>query len=195
MSSALSRSLDPVDVANLMAEHLARAAGRRPGADQRLGPRRRPGPDARVVPTRAARDARRLLPARGLPETLRVLEQGGISVIDTEDPAADAAEVAFLREVGMRGLVMLPLVAKGEAIGLVELASRAARRPTRARSRSCGRWPTRRRWPSRTPGCTRRRATSRTATRSPGSSTTGTSTSACPRRSCARSGPGGRCRS
>jgi predicted signal transduction protein with EAL and GGDEF domain len=53
-----------------------------------------------------------------------VLEEGIITVIDAEDPAADPAEVQLLRRDGMRGLVMLPLIAKGEAIGLVELTSR-----------------------------------------------------------------------
>ena len=128
MSSALSRSLNPVDVANLMAEHLARAAG----ADQAQISDWVRG-DGRVrtlgsYPPELRETLDDYYPLEGYPETLRVLEEGGISVIDTEDPAADAAEVAFLREVGMRGLVMLPLVAKGEAIGLVELASQG--RPT-----------------------------------------------------------------
>jgi diguanylate cyclase (GGDEF)-like protein len=123
MSSALSRSLDPVDVANLIAEHLARAAG----ADQaQISDWDRSGGRLRTLGSyppelRATLDD--YYPLEGFPETQRVLEKGGISVIDTEDPAADRAEAAFLREVGMRGLVMLPLVAKGAAIGLVELAS------------------------------------------------------------------------
>src|SRR6188472_1056960 len=123
MSSALSRSLNPVDVANLIAEHLARAAG----ADQAQISDWDRG-DGRVrtlgsYPPELRETLDDYYPLEGFPETLRVLEEGGISVIDTEDPTADQAEVAFLREVGMRGLVMLPLVAKGEAIGLVELAS------------------------------------------------------------------------
>ena len=50
MSSALSRSLDPVAVADLMAEHLARAVGRPAGPDQRVGPRRRPAAHAGLLP-------------------------------------------------------------------------------------------------------------------------------------------------
>ena len=46
-------------------------------------------------------------------------------VIDTDDPAADRAEVALLRQDGYRSVVMLPLVAKGQSIGLVELISRS----------------------------------------------------------------------
>ena len=57
----------------------------------------------------------------GFPETRRVLETQAISTVDTLDPAADPAEVALLRRDGQRALVMIPLVAKGETIGLVEL--------------------------------------------------------------------------
>jgi diguanylate cyclase (GGDEF)-like protein len=62
----------------------------------------------------------------GFPETLRVLERGITTIIDAEDPAADAAEAALLRREGNRILVMLPLVAKGQPIGLVELFSKTA---------------------------------------------------------------------
>ena len=86
--------------------------------------------------------------------------------IDAEDPAADPAEVALLRKDGNRMLVMLPLIAKGEAIGLVELFSRGEIHwPTPSAWSWPGRWPTRRPWPSRTRGCTRTPASSPTATR------------------------------
>ncbi|HEU0243250.1 MAG TPA: diguanylate cyclase [Candidatus Limnocylindrales bacterium] len=128
MSSALTRSLDPVDVANLMAEHLARAVG----ADQaQISDWDRPNDRLRTLGCFPA-DLRPSLddfyPLEGYPVTSRVLEEGAISVIDAEIPDADPAEVELLRKDGMRGLVMLPLVAKGEAIGLVELTSRG--RPT-----------------------------------------------------------------
>ena len=128
MSSALSRSLDPHDVASLMAEHLARAVG----ADQ-----------AQISDWDRANDRLRTLgafpaerpvtldafyPLAGFPLTRRVLEDGVIAVVDADDPGADPAEATLLRREGMRGLVMLPLMAKGEAIGLVELTSRG--RPT-----------------------------------------------------------------
>ena len=124
MSSALSRSLNPVDVANLIAEH-----SRGPWAP--TSPRSATG----TGPTTGSRtlgcwpaELRPTLddfyPLQGYPVTSRVLEDGAISVIDAESPDADPAEVELLRRDGMRGLVMLPLVAKGEAIGLVELTSR-----------------------------------------------------------------------
>ena len=124
MSSALSRSLDPHDVANLMAEHLARAIG----ADEaqisdwdRVNDRVRTlgcYPAERQATVDAYYD---LAP---FPLTRRVLEDGTIAIVDAEDPDADRAEVELLRREGMRGLVMLPLIAKGEAIGIVELSSR-----------------------------------------------------------------------
>jgi diguanylate cyclase (GGDEF)-like protein len=121
MSGALSRSLDPTAVANLLAEHLARAVG----AER-----------AQVSDWDAAQDRIRTLgchpaemretladyyPLAGYPQTRRVLEQLTLETVDADDPEADEAEVELLRAEGSRGLIMLPLVAKGEAIGLVEL--------------------------------------------------------------------------
>ena len=57
------------------------------------------------------------------PETRRVLEQQVTVMVDVEDPAADRAEVATLREEGARMLAMIPLIAKGQSVGLVELTS------------------------------------------------------------------------
>jgi diguanylate cyclase (GGDEF)-like protein len=128
MSSALSRSLNPVEVANLMAEHLARAVG----ADEaQISDWDRAGGRLRTLgcyPSELRGSIDDFYMVEGFPATRQVLLDGTIAVLDTEDPGADPAEVALLRQEGMRGLVMLPLVAKGEAIGLVELTSRG--RPT-----------------------------------------------------------------
>jgi diguanylate cyclase (GGDEF)-like protein len=124
MNSALSRSLDPVDVANLMAEHLARAVG----ADEaQISDWDRAGDQLRTLgcfPAALRATIDDFYPLTGFPTTRRVLQDGTIAVVDAEDPDADPAEVALLRQEGMRGLVMLPLIAKGEAIGIVELTSR-----------------------------------------------------------------------
>ena len=58
------------------------------------------------------------------PETLRVLERQETLIIDADDEHADQAEVALMRQDGNRVLAMLPLVAKGQSIGLVELFSK-----------------------------------------------------------------------
>jgi diguanylate cyclase (GGDEF)-like protein len=128
MSSALSRTLDPRAVADLMAAHLAQAVG----ADQaQISDWDRANDRLRTlgcypVSTRAEMDD--FYPLGDYPMTRRVLEAGVIEVVDAESADADEAEARLLRHDGMRGLVMLPLVVNDEAIGLVELAS--AGRPT-----------------------------------------------------------------
>lgn len=129
MSSALSRSLDPRDVANLIAEHLARAVGASQAqisdwdrADDRL---RTLG----CFPAGQREAMKDYYPLEGFPLTRSVLRDGVLAMVDVADPNADPAEVALLLADGMRGLVMLPLIVKGEAIGLVELVS-----PTRPSS-------------------------------------------------------------
>ncbi len=128
MSSALSRSLDPHAVADLMAEHLTRALG----ADQaQISDWDRTNGRLRTLgcfPTAVRGDLDDFYPLDGFPLTQHVLDAGVIEVVDAEDPNADAAEVALLRQIAMRGLVMLPLIANGETIGIVELVSRG--RPT-----------------------------------------------------------------
>ncbi len=121
MSSALSRSLDPAAVADIIATHIARAVG---------------SGSAEISLWEVAEDRLRTLgrhpsPQRGqvgdtydlarFPMTRRVLEHRIIATVDVEDPDADQAEVALLRAEGNGGLVMLPLVAKDQGIGLVEL--------------------------------------------------------------------------
>lgn len=126
MSSELSASLDSRQVANLMAGHLAQAMGadecaisywdRSSGRVESLG----------YHPPLRAAEMEPYFEVAGFPETLRALERQEVVIIDAHDPAADPAEVALLNREGNRMLVMLPLVAKGQAIGLVELFSQAA---------------------------------------------------------------------
>ncbi|HEY4632620.1 MAG TPA: diguanylate cyclase, partial [Candidatus Limnocylindrales bacterium] len=123
MSGELAESLDPRQVANLMAGHLARAMGadecaisywdRAAGHVDTLG----------YHPPLRLEQMEPFFTVAGFPETLRVLERHETVVIDAEDPAADPAEVALMVRDGNRMLVMLPLMAKGQAIGLVELFS------------------------------------------------------------------------
>lgn len=124
MSGELSESLDPRQVANLMARHLANAMtvdecaisywDRPSGRVESLG----------YWPPLRNDEMEPFFLVSGFPETLRTLERQDTVIIDTEDPEADPAEVALLTRDGNRMLVMLPLVAKGQSIGLVELFSR-----------------------------------------------------------------------
>jgi diguanylate cyclase (GGDEF)-like protein len=124
MSSELSGSLDPRQVANLMAGHLARAMGADECAISYWDR------DANQVESLGYHPPLRLeemepsFDVSGFPETLRTLERQEVVIIDARDPGADPAEVALLDREGSRMLAMLPLVAKGQTIGLVELFSR-----------------------------------------------------------------------
>ncbi|MDP2349743.1 MAG: diguanylate cyclase [Chloroflexota bacterium] len=124
LSSGLSRSLDPHDVANLIAEHLLLAFGAEQAVisdwDQQNDRVRTLG----SYPVSLRGTVEPFYPLAQYPLTRRVLDEGVIVVVDAEDPEVDAAEAEILRADGMGGLVMLPLIAKGEAIGLVELVSR-----------------------------------------------------------------------
>jgi diguanylate cyclase (GGDEF)-like protein len=123
MSSALSASLDPRQVANLIADHIARAMG----VDEcAISYWDRPGQRVLTLGYYPIQGGDKLEPSfdiRGYPETRRVLETQVTVTIDAEDPQGDQAERALLRRDGNRMLAMLPLVAKGESIGLVELIS------------------------------------------------------------------------
>ncbi|HSO30034.1 MAG TPA: GAF domain-containing protein, partial [Candidatus Sulfomarinibacteraceae bacterium] len=123
MSSELSQTLDPRQVGALIARHLTVALG----------------VDACAISSWDVAGDRLVslggYPDRGLlayqpayllseyPETRRVLETKRTVTIDTTDPTADPAEVAILRQRGHRLLWMVPLIAKGQSVGLVELMS------------------------------------------------------------------------
>ena len=126
MSGELSESLDSRQVANLTAGHLARAMGVDECAISYWD-----RPSARVeslgyFPSHRLEELEPFFDVAGFPDTLRVLERQAVVIVDAEDPAADPAEVELLVRDGNRMLVMLPLVAKGQSIGLVEMFSRAS---------------------------------------------------------------------
>ena len=54
-------------------------------------------------------------------------------IVDIDDPDADPAEAAYLQSIGSKSLVMLPLVVRGESIGIVELSAKRDRRVHRSR--------------------------------------------------------------
>ena len=123
MSSQLSASLDSRQVANLIARHLAMAME----VDEcAISYWDRPG--QRVATLGYYPEARddELTPFYDIsdyPQTRRVLEEQATVIIAADDPDADPAELDLLAPEGHRSLVMLPLVAKGQSIGLVELIS------------------------------------------------------------------------
>ncbi len=101
--------------------------------------------DSRLVRTLAEYDATgKRLPdtetydVRKYPLTRKVLEEHVHAVVNVDDPRADAAEVAELRAGGDSSLLMVPLVFRGEAIGLLEASdARRARSYSRQELRLC----------------------------------------------------------
>ncbi len=123
MSAELSGSLDPRQVADLMAGHLTKAMGvdeciisywdKPAGRVESLG----------YFPSHRLQEIEPSYDVNGFPETLRVLEKQVTVIVDVNDPTSDRAEVDLMRNEGNTVLAMLPLVAKGQSIGLVELIS------------------------------------------------------------------------
>jgi diguanylate cyclase (GGDEF)-like protein len=123
MSQALTQTLDPKQVGALIARHLTVTLGVDAcaisswdvGGDRivSLGEY----PDSDLVATHP------FYLLDEYPETRRVLETQATVIVDAEDPAADPAEATILREEGHRLLAMIPLIAKGQSVGLVELMS------------------------------------------------------------------------
>ncbi len=123
MSGELAQSLDPRAVADLIARHLGTAIG---FDECTISYWDRSSDLVLSWGVWPAEHAERIDPSYALPdfpETRRVLERQAVAVVQVDDPAADPAEVAVLRQEGSQTLVMLPLVAKGESIGLVELSA------------------------------------------------------------------------
>ncbi|MBI2763877.1 MAG: diguanylate cyclase [Chloroflexi bacterium] len=124
MSQELSLTLDPKQVGAVVARHITAALEM----------------DASVISSwdrdRDVIISQGEFPDRGIvehhpeygladyPQTRRVLEQQATVIIDSEDPSADPHEIELLREQGYRLLVMIPLVAKGQAVGILELFSK-----------------------------------------------------------------------
>jgi diguanylate cyclase (GGDEF)-like protein len=123
MSQELTQTLDPRQVGVLIARHLTAAIG----VDGCAISSWDVGGD-RIVslgeyPENSHLTTRPFYLLAEYPETRRVLETQATVIIDADDPAADPAEVAILHEEGHRLLAMIPLIAKGQSVGLVELMS------------------------------------------------------------------------
>ena len=120
LSSELTQSLDPTDVAHIISRHVQTALGVDlctistwdRANDRVVTTGMWPEDMAAVGEMFALAD---------YPETRRVLETRATVVVDADDPAADPAEARILRNGGARTLAMFPLVVKGLSVGLVEL--------------------------------------------------------------------------
>jgi diguanylate cyclase (GGDEF)-like protein len=123
MSGALAQSLDPRQVANLIAEHIGKAME----VDETAISYWDRAADGLITlgyhPTIDEAELQPFFALEGFPLTRRVLDEQIVAIVDLEDPDADKAELELLRNNGLASSTMLPLVAKGQAVGLVELLS------------------------------------------------------------------------
>ena len=60
-------------------------------------------------------------PVAAFPETARILKTGEAAIVSRADPSADPAEAALLEELGAESGLMVPLIALGEPVGLLEV--------------------------------------------------------------------------
>ena len=126
VSSQLAASLDSRQVANILARHLAAVMGVEECAISfwdRVNDR---VASIGYHPPVPADELKPFFDIAAYPLTKHVLVDQATVLVDVTDPAVDGAEAALLLEDGKRALVMLPLVASGESIGLVELLSARA---------------------------------------------------------------------
>ena len=123
LSREVAQTLDPQAVGRIIARHIAASAG---ATDCALSTwdraTNRLVTYAYYPPERQdTLDATYDLAA--FPATRRVLMEGQPFRVDVDDPGAEPSEVAYLRTIGQRSLVILPLLVRGESIGTVELTS------------------------------------------------------------------------
>ena len=126
MSADLAKTLDPRLVGDRIAIHIARAVG---ADDCALSYWDRA--TDRVVTLgyepperRAALNESYLLD--DFPATRHVLVEQAPRIVDVDDPDADRDEVRYLESIGHRTLAMIPLIASGRTIGLIEITATRA---------------------------------------------------------------------
>jgi diguanylate cyclase (GGDEF)-like protein len=123
MSADLAETLDPRLVGDRIAVHIARAVG----ADDCALSYWDEATDRVVTlgyePPERRSALNETYSLDDYPATRRVLAEQRPIVIDVDDPSADPAEVRYLASLGHRSLAMIPLVAAGRTVGVVEVTS------------------------------------------------------------------------
>jgi len=123
VSSQLAGSLDSRQIANILAGHLANVIGVEECAISRWDQEGGRVESLGYFPAVPSDELEPFFDIASYPRTRQVLEDQVTVTIDVDDADADPAEVRLLSAAGNRSLVMLPLVVKGESIGLAELIS------------------------------------------------------------------------
>ena len=133
LSSDVVETMDPRQIGDLTAAHLAQATG----ADE-CGICYWDRPGDRVLtygyyPMERRAAVAEVYELADYPATRRVLNDHADMYVNVGQVDADPAEVEFLESIGMQSMAMLPLVARGEAIGAVEMYWRTGTSPEEAR--------------------------------------------------------------
>jgi len=123
LSGQLASSLDPRQVANVLARHLATVMGVDECAISRWDRDEQRVASLGYYPPVPHEELEPFFDISAYPRTRQVLEEQATIAIDSLDPDADPAETRLITNGGKRALVMLPLVANGVSIGLIELLS------------------------------------------------------------------------
>ena len=126
MSGDLALTLDPGLVGDRIAFHIAQAVG----ADDCALSYWDRATDQVVTLGYAPPERRNALHESyrldEFPATRQVLVEQRPRIVDINDPAADPAELRYLESIGHRSLAMVPLIAAGRTIGLIEITARQA---------------------------------------------------------------------
>jgi diguanylate cyclase (GGDEF)-like protein len=123
MSSDLSRTMDPLQVGDRIARHIAGAVD---ASEAGICHWDRATDRLITMGCYPAERAADLLPWYRLadyPATRTVLETSVPLIVDMADPSADPNELAYLASIGMRSMAMVPMIAAGTAIGTLEFMS------------------------------------------------------------------------
>lgn len=122
-SSVLSSTLQLDQVLNQAAEHLTRTAQ----AQAAILFRWDKETDTLVALAHSSRLAHLAAQAGSpyrladYPHTEAILRTGEPSVVHLDDPQANPAEQALMHELGAQGLLVLPLISRGQTVGLAEI--------------------------------------------------------------------------
>lgn len=126
LSRDVSETLDPIHVAQRLARHLQESTH----ADACVISAHRPEMGEVVAfaswPTELADRDRSSYDLDDFPLTRRVVEGQRIETVSADDPDADPAELRVLLEDGGTALLMVPLVVRGQTIGLAEITRAGA---------------------------------------------------------------------
>ena len=123
LSREIALTLDPQQVGRIIAEHIARAAGAQESALSTWDRANNRLVTFAYYPPERAELLDATYDLALFPATHQVLMDGKPLRVETNDPGGDTAELAYLRAIGQKSMVILPLVARGESIGIVELTS------------------------------------------------------------------------